>query len=135
MPKDYITREGQATTIDVYGNLTTLGSDTAPGTPKVPPTAKKLLGVIIACASTHATAGIASGIVRLEGAGLKNGPETIATGSASVPIATGGDSYMPPTFVALGVSVVPNQNIVISAQFVNEDIGGMSFGVSLVFEI
>ena len=135
MPKDYITREGQATSIDTYGNLTTLGSDTAPGVPKVPPTAKKLLGVIIAAAINHATAGVASGIIRLEGAGLKNGPETISTGSMSAPIATGGDSYMPPRFVALGISVVPNQIIVISAQFVNEDVGQMSFGVSLVFEV
>lgn len=138
MPKDYITREGEATAIDTYGELTTAGSETAPGTPKVPPRADRLLGIIVAAETTHAAAGIASGNVKLSGAGLPKGEETMSVGSIVTRVATGRNSYMPPKFIRLGkdgVQVAGNQDIHIEAQFVNEDVGAMSFGVSLVFKV
>jgi len=138
LAKDYITREGEATAIDTYGELTTVGSETAPGVPKVPPKADKLLGVIVAAETTHAAAGVASGNIKLSGGGLPRGEETISIGSIATRVATGRNSYMPPKFIRLGkdgVQVTGLQDIHIEAQFVNEDVGAMSFGVSLVFKV
>lgn len=138
MGKEYITREGEATAIDTYGELTTVGSETAPGVPKVPAKADKLLGVIVAAETTHAAAGVASGNIKLSGGGLPRGEETIAIGTIATRVATGRNSYMPPKFIRLGkdgVQVTGLQDIHIEAQFVNEDVGAMSFGVSLVFKV
>ena len=135
MGKDYITREGQTATIDVYSELTTLGSDATPGTPKVPPKATELLEMLVCAVTNMAAAAVSSGIVKLEGAGLKNGSETFAVGGNSSRIATGGNIYAPVRKIPVGVAVVPLQNIHITVQAVNEDAGEMSFGVTLVFKV
>ena len=135
MGKDYITREGQATAIDVYGELTTLGSDASPGVPSVPPKATELMEMLVAVVTNVGAAGLANAIIRLQGAGLKNGTETYAVGGNSSRIGTGGLVYMPVKKIPIGVQVVPNQNIHIHGQFMNEDVGQMSFGVSLVFKV
>lgn len=138
MPKDYITREGEATAIDTYGELTTAGSEATPGTPKVPPKASRLLGLIVASGITGAAAGVATGNIKLEGPGLTRGPETMAVYGHASRIGTGINQYAPAKYIRFGksgVSVTALQDIHIFAQFVNEDIGGMSFIVTLVFEV
>ena len=135
MGKDYITREGEATAIDVYGELTTLGSDGSPGVPSVPPKATELLEMLVAVVTNGVAAGVANAIIRLQGAGLKNGTETFAVGGNSSRITNGINVYMPVKKIPIGVQVVPNQNIHIHAQFMNEDVGQMSFGVTLVFKV
>ena len=136
MTNDYISREGEATAIDTYTELTTMGSETSPGVPSVPPKASALLGIIAAFAcDLVAAAGVTGAIIKLEGAGLRGGIETIALGTNGVEIATGGKVSVPAKFYPLNVSVQPNQPIHIWGQMINEDLGEMNFGVTLVFKV
>ena len=94
-----------------------------------------LLEMLVAVVTNGVAAGVANAIIRLQGAGLKNGTETFAVGGNSSRITNGINVYMPVKKIPIGVQVVPNQNIHIHAQFMNEDVGNMSFGVTLVFKV
>lgn len=134
MTKLYRSREGEATAVDTKTQLTTLGSQTAPGPLLVPSKATKLLGAIVAANSNFAATGRADGIVRLEGAGLKNGPETISVVSAGNNVATGGQNCETAQYYELNVDVIPSQEILIFGEMTGADVGQISFGVTLVFQ-
>ena len=124
------------TAIDTYTELKTLGSDATPGTITVPPKATKLLGCLIAWAADMvAAAGVSGSNIKLTGAGLLGGSETIALGVQGVPVATGGVISVPAKFYKLDVSVQVNQPMQIFAQMVNEDLGQTHYVVSLIFEV
>ncbi|MHA4791071.1 hypothetical protein, partial [Klebsiella pneumoniae] len=70
MSKLYRSREGEATAVDTKTQLTTLGSETAPGPLLVPSSAKRIISIIVAASENMAAATSFSAFIRLEGPGL-----------------------------------------------------------------
>lgn len=89
MPKLYRSREGDVTVVDTKTQLTTLGSQSAPGPLLVPAGAKRISAIIIAVAPDYAAAQDGALLVRLEGPGLPDGPENFAAAGAGAGVATG----------------------------------------------
>lgn len=133
MAKLYRSREGDATAVDTKTQLTTLGSQTAPGPLLVPQGVKALVGIIIAQCFNMAAATGYSALVRLEGAGLPQGPEVFAAGAGGVPIATGGNGVVRAMMIPLNIPVTPANEILIFGEMVGTDVGAVTFGVTLVF--
>lgn len=133
MPKLYRSREGEVTDVDTKTQLATLGSETAPGPLLVPTRAKSLLGILVAAVGNHSTINDANFFVRLEGNGLKEGPEVIAAGAEATQIATGGAAGKRAEFIPLNIPLIPSQEILIFGEMGGEDIGAVQFGVTLVF--
>src|SRR3990172_5547209 len=97
MAKQYRSREGAVTAVDTKSQLATLGSETAPGPLLVPSKATMLKAVIAVASPDLATAADATYLIRLEGPGLPEGPETLAIGASGVQVATGGSYAIPAT--------------------------------------
>lgn len=135
MPKLYRSREGEITAIDTKTQLTTLGSQTAPGPLLVPTQAKSLLGVLIAAVGNHSAINDANFFIRLEGPGLTEGPEVIAAGAEGTQIATGGAAGKKAEMIPLNIPVISNQEILIFGEMGGEDIGAAQFGVTLIFDV
>jgi hypothetical protein len=135
MAKLYRSREGEATSADTKTQLTTLGSETAPGPLLVPAGANKLVGVIVAAMENFAAATGFSAFLRLEGPGLPGGPESVAIMAGGVPVATGGNSSSVATFIPLDIPTTPTNEILVFAEMAGTDIGQVSVGVTLVFQI
>jgi len=133
MSKLYRTREGEATAVDTKSQLTTLGSESAPGPLLVPAAASRIAGIIVAACMNMSAATSYGAIVRLEGAGLPEGPEVIAAGAGGVPVATGGNAVSKAVFIPLDIPVTPANEILIFGEMVGTDVGQVSFGVTLVF--
>jgi len=134
MPKLYRSREGEATALDTKTQLTTLGSETAPGPLLVPSGVSKLVGIVVAAMENFAAATSYSAFVRLEGPGLPEGPETFAAAAGGVPVATGGNFAAPAQFTKLDIPVTPANEILIFAEMAGTDIGQVSVGTTLIFE-
>jgi len=135
MSKLYRSREGQITAVDTKSQLTTLGSETAPGPLLVPANAKLLKAVITALACDQSAVNDGSFLVRLEGPGLPEGPETLAIGSSGVAVATGGHGSRTAQRVELDIPVVPSNEILIFAENAGEDTGTETVGVTLEFTL
>ena len=133
MAKQYRTRDGEATAADTKTQLTTCGSETAPGPLLVPQGVSTLHSVIAAIAPDHAAAGAASAIIRLEGPGLPAGPEVITIGGVGYNATTGGHTAMAAKEIKLGVPVTPGNEILVFGEMCEADIGSMHFEVTLVF--
>lgn len=133
MPKQYRTREGEATAVDTKTQLTTLGSEAAPGPLMVPAKATKLIGILAVAIENFAAAGSASALVRLEGPGLPGGPEVVGVNATGYNIVTGGQQAICAEWFPLDVPVTPTQEILIFGEMCGVDIGQISFGVTLVF--
>jgi hypothetical protein len=133
MAKQYRTREGEATAPDTKSQLTTLGSETAPGPLMVPSGKKQLTGILVAAVGSMGAATSSSSLVRLEGPGLPGGPETIAVGAEGHSIATGGSHSVGSVYYPLNVPVTPSNEILIFGEMCGTDVIQISFGVTLVF--
>lgn len=133
MAKLYRTREGTVSAVDTRTQLSTLGSESAPGPLLVPQGVTKIVGVIAAQCFNMAAATGYSALVRLEGPGLKNGPESIGIGAGGVPVATGGNGVVPATFIPFEVDVIPAQEILVFGEMCGTDVGSSEFVVTLVF--
>lgn len=134
MARYYRSREGEATGVDTKTQLTTLGSETAPGPLLVPAGVSALKGVIIAACENFAAATGFSAFVRLEGPGLPEGPEVIGCLAGGVPVATGGNASVPAIVIPLEVPVTPGNEILIFGEMAGTDVGQVSIGVTLIFE-
>jgi len=135
MAKLYRSREGEATAVDTKSQLTTLGSETAPGPLLVPAGVSKLVQVIIAAMENFAAATGYSAFVRLEGSGLPDGPEVIGCLAGGVPVATGGNASAKAIVVPFkACKVTPGNEILIFAEMAGTDVGQVSVGVTLVFQ-
>lgn len=133
MGKLYRSREGAVTAVDTKTQLTTLGSETAPGPLLVPAGAKMLTAVIAAMSTDLATAADGTHFIRLEGAGLPEGPESLTIGASGAQVATGG-SYSNPAFrFELDIPVTPANEILLFGENAGEDAGSCTFGVTLEF--
>lgn len=135
MAKLYRSREGTITAVDTKTQLSTLGSETAPGPLLVPAGAKMLKAVIFAVASNFAVAADGAVLVRLEGPGLPEGPEVLAVGAAGVAVATGGHASSQGLRVELDIPITVANEILIFAENVGEDLGEVTVGVTLEFII
>src|SRR3990172_4837004 len=134
MAKLYRTREGAVTAVDTKSQLSTLGSESAPGPLLVPSGARMIVSLIVAASSDLATAADATHFIRLEGPGLPEGPETFVIGASGVQVATGG-SYANPAFtIPVDIPVVAANEILVFGENAGEDAGSCTFGVTLVFE-
>jgi hypothetical protein len=74
-----------------------------------------------------------SALVRLEGPGLPNGPETFAAGAGGVPVATGGNGVLRATRIPVNLPVTPANEILIFGEMCGTDVGGTGFAVTLEF--
>ena len=133
MPKQYRTREGQVTAVDTKTQLSTLGSETAPGPLLVPAKAKQINAIIASFGCNLAVAADGAYIVRLEGPGLPEGPEVIAIGASGVPVATGGVYTNAARRIELAIPVVPSNEILVFAENVGEDTGSTEVAVTIEF--
>lgn len=133
MAKLYRTREGTVSAVDTRTQLTTLGSETAPGPLLVPAGASKLVGVIAAqCFNMGAATGY-SALIRIEGPGLPEGPECLGIGAGGVPVATGGNGVVPAVYIPLDIPVTVANEISVFGEMVGTDVGSSEFVVTLVF--
>lgn len=133
MGKLYRSREGAVTAVDTKSQLTTLGSESAPGPLLVPQSVRILRAVIAAVSVDLATAADGTHFIRLEGPGLPEGPETLVIGASGVPVATGGSYSNQAYRVELDVPVTPGNEILIFGENAGEDSGSCTFGVTLEF--
>ena len=119
--------------VDSRTQLSTEGSNSAPGPLLVPSSATKLVGVIAAqCMNMGAATGY-SALIRLEGPGLSEGPECIGIGAGGVPVATGGNGVNPAVFFPLDIPVTSANEILIFGEMCGTDVGSSEFAVTLVF--
>lgn len=135
MAKLYRSREGDVTALDAKTQLTTLGSQTAPGPLVVPAGATALSAVIVAFAPDYAAANDAVVMLRLEGPGLPNGPETLAVGATGSGVATGGASTQKAERIALDIPVTPSNEVLVFAEMAGEDVGTVRVGCTLEFTL
>lgn len=135
MGKIYRSREGDVTAVDTKTQLATLGSESAPGPLLVPNAAKRIVQVIVAGISDLAAASDAAHFVRLEGPGLKEGPEAFAVSGDGAPINTGGCAARLADIIDIDLEVTANQEILIYGETVGEDPGQTTMGVTLVFDV
>lgn len=135
MAKLYRSREGEVTAVDTKTQLTTLGSETAPGPLLVPNRAKRLMGLLIAAVGNHSAVDDASFFIRLEGPGLTEGPEVIAAGAEGAQIATGAAAGKKAELIPLDIPITPSQEILLFGEMGGGDIGAAQFGVTLIFEV
>lgn len=133
MSKLYRSREGSISSVDTKTQLSTLGSETAPGPLLVPAGAKVLTAIIIAFGADLAVATEGGFLIRLEGPGLPEGPETIVAGAAGVQVATGGSYIEPAQRIELNIPVTPANEILIFAENTANDSGSETLGVTLEF--
>lgn len=131
--KQHRVREGDVITVDLKTQLTTVGSETAPGPLMVPQGMKYITAVKVASIFNMAAATGYSAFVRIEGAGLANGPESIAVGAGGVPVATGGNGVNRAVVIKCNFPVVEGNEIQIFAEMAGTDVGGMGFVVGLEF--
>lgn len=133
MAKLYRTREGTVSAADTRTQLSTLGSETAPGPLLVPSGAQKLVGVIAAQNFNMAAATGYTALVRLEGPGLPEGPECIVIGAGGVPVATGGNGVNEAVWIPLDIPVTVANEILVFGEMTGTDVGSSEFAVTLVF--
>lgn len=134
MSKIYRTREGEATAVDTKSQLTTLGSEAAPGPLLVPSGVTKISRIIVAACENMAAATSFSSFIRLEGAGLPGGPEVFAGPCGGCAVATGGNAAVEPTEINVDIPVTSANEILIFGEMTGTDVGQVSFGVTLCFE-
>jgi hypothetical protein len=134
MSRLYRTREGTVSAVDTRTQLSTLGSETAPGPLLVPQGVTKLVGIIAAQCFNMAAATGYSALVRLEGPGLAQGPECIGIGAGGVPVATGGNGFNNAIMIPIDLEVVPANEILVFGEMCGTDIGSSEFVVTLIFE-
>jgi hypothetical protein len=131
--KLYRTREGEASSVDTRTQLTTAGSEAAPGPLLVPQGAKYITGVIVTAISSMAAATGYSALVRLEGNGLPSGPETLAVGAGGMAVATGGNAAAKPVRIPVVFPVTSGNEIILFGEMCGTDVGQVNFGVTLEF--
>lgn len=134
MSRVYRTREGTVSAVDTRTQLSTLGSETAPGPLLVPQGKTKLVRIIAAqCFNMGAATGY-SALIRLEGPGLPEGPESFGIGAGGVPVATGGNGVNPAIMIDVDIPVTAANEILVFGEMCGTDVGSSEFVCTLVFE-
>ena len=89
MPNLFRSREGSVPDDDVKTQLTTLGSQNAPGPLLVPGGSKFLKAILVSVVTSNEATDSYSALIRLEGPGVDRGVFTLAVGAGGVQVATG----------------------------------------------
>lgn len=131
--KQYRLREGDATAVDTKTALTTAGSDTAPGPLMVPQGMKFITALLVSACQNMAAATGYSGLVRLEGAGLVNGPESFAVVAGGNAVATGGNGVNPARKININIPVNEGNEVQVFGEMCGTDVGGVGFVVGIEF--
>lgn len=131
--KQYRTREGDVTAVDTKTQLTTVGSDTAPGPLMVPKGMKFITAVIVSAIQNMAAATSSSTFIRLEGPGMLTGPQTLAAHAGGNAVATGGNFGHRAVKLPVSFEVVEGNEIQIFGEMAGTDIGGTGVIVTLEF--
>lgn len=127
------TREGALTDDDVKTQLTTCGSQTAPGALLVPGGASFLRGAYVACVSSNEAASDEAFLIRLEGPGIARGTFNFAAGASGGAVATGGNVLVPARRIPINIAVTPGQEILVFAEALGTDAGTYQASVTLEF--
>lgn len=133
MPNLYRTREGAVADDDVKTQLTTLGSQTAPGPLLVPGNAAFLRAAWVAGVSSGEAAGQYAAMIRLEGPGVARGVFNFVVSAGGTAVATGTHERIPAKRIPINIAVTPGQEILVFAEFLGIDMGTMQIGVTLEF--
>lgn len=133
MPKFYRTREGPMADDDVKTQLTTLGSQTAPGPLLVPGGAKFLRAAHVAFITSNEAADSYAALMRLEGPGLMQGDFVFAAGAGGGAVATGGRGNVPSVRIPINVPVQEAQEILVFGEPLGGDMGTSEGIVTLEF--
>lgn len=131
--KQHRLREGDVTAVDTKTQLTTSGSDTAPGPLMVPKGMKFITKVRVAAIQNMAAATGFSAFVRLEGPGMELGPQTIAAAAGGNAVATGGNAVNPIAEIPVNFPVVEGNEVQVFAEMCGTDIGATGVVVGLEF--
>lgn len=131
--KQYRLREGDATAVDTKTQLTTAGSDTAPGPLMVPQNMTYITGVRIAAIQNMAAATGFSAFARLEGPGMANGPQTLAICAGGNAVATGGNFVNQVVEYRVNFPVTAGNEVQVFAEMAGTDIGSTGIVVGLEF--
>ncbi len=131
--KQHRLREGDATALDTKTQLTTSGSDTAPGPLMVPKGMKFITRVRGSSIQNMAAATGFSAFVRLEGPGMANGPQSLAFAAGGCSVATGGNYVNYPVDIEVNFPVTEGNEIQVFGEMCGTDIGGTGFVVGLEF--
>jgi len=126
-------REGALTDVDTKTQLTTLGSQTAPGPLLVPGGASHLRAVHVSGVSSGEAAGQYAILIRLEGPGIERGLVTLAAGAGGTAVATGTHEKVQAKRIPINIAVRPGQEIGVFAEVLGADMGTYQVGVTLEF--
>lgn len=126
-------REGALSAIDTKAQLSTLGSQTAPGPLLVPGGVSFLKAIHVVGVSSNEAADQYGFLIRLEGPGIARGNFVVPGGAGGGPVATGGHTLAPSKRIPVNIAVVPSQEILVFAEAVGDDMGDYQVGVTLEF--
>jgi len=133
MSNFFRTREGALTAIDTRTQLTTVGSQTAPGALLVPGSATHIRALHVAAVASNEAADQYGFLIRLEGPGIKRGTYVTPAGAGGGSVATGGHTLVPGTRLPVNLAVEPGQEILIVAEAVGDDMGTYQVAVTIEF--
>lgn len=133
MSNFFRTREGPMPDDDVKTQLSTVGSQTAPGPLLVPGGAKFLRAAHVAFITSNEAADGYAALVRLEGPGLDKGDFVFAAGAGGGAVATGGRGHVPSVRVPINIPVQEGQEILIFGEMLGGDMGTAEGAVTLEF--
>lgn len=131
--KFYRSREGALTDDDVKTQLVTLGSQTAPGPLLVPGSATHLVGAYVSGVASNEAADQYALMFRIEGPGLPGEIVNFVGGAGGTAVATGGHSLVGSKYIPLNLAVTPNQELLVFAEALGDDMGTYQVGITLVF--
>lgn len=127
------TREGALTDVNTKTQLTTMGSQTAPGPLLVPGGAAYLKAAYVVGVSSNEAADQYGFLIRLEGPGIARGVFNFAAGAGGGAVATGGHTLIKAKRIPINVKVIPGQEILVFAEAVGDDMGTYQAAVTLEF--
>lgn len=133
MPNLFRSREGALSAVDTKTQLTTMGSQTAPGALLVPGNAAFLRAAYVVGVSSNEAADQYGFIVRLEGPGIARGTFNLCAGAGGTAVATGGHTLVHAPRIPINIKVIPGQEVLIFAEAVGDDMGTYQAAVTLEF--
>ena len=133
MPQLYRSREGALADDDVKTQLTTLGSQTAPGPLLVPGQATFLRAAYVTAVTSNEAADGYAFLFRLEGPGIARGTYIVPGPAGGGAVATGGHTLTPSVRVPINIPVIEGQEILVFAEQLGGDMGTMQAGITLEF--
>ena len=133
MPNLFRSREGPIPDDDVKTQLTTLGSQTAPGPLLVPGGAAFLRAIYVSVITSGEAADGYAAMIRLEGPGIDRGVFNVAAGAGGAAIATGTGHTIPSKRIPVNIAVNEGQEILVFAEMLGGDMGTAEAGVTLEF--